>query len=160
MIFCSSGMDQKLIYLLSFKEYMPLPPMLSFTRTKNLSDLLIRAKLPPPVHRQRRNKPPGFRRCGKRSNCSLCQHSGPGVTSSYTCPVTNETVKITAPSTCTDQGVYLALCKKDCGRCSQLAPIYVGECGDGEHSSFTHRFASHLGSSTQPCQVETVKPVG
>ena len=36
----------------------------------------------------------------------------------------------------------------------------MGECGDGEKSSFTHRFSKHLGSSMQPCQEDTVKPVG
>ena len=41
-----------------------------------------------------------------------------------------------------------------------MAPTYVGECGDCDNSSFTHRFSSHLGSATQPCQLETVKPVG
>ena len=39
------------------KEYMPLPPMLSFTRTKNLRDILVRAKLPPPLQRQTRGRP-------------------------------------------------------------------------------------------------------
>ena len=143
------------------REYMPLPPMLSFTRTKNLRDILIRAKLPPPKHRQgTRVKTEGFRKCNKRSNCALCQHSEPGVISSYTCPVTNKTVSISSPITCTDKGVYLAFCKKDNGQCCQVAPTYVGECGEGEHSSFTHRFSTHLGSATQPCQVDTVKPVG
>ena len=38
--------------------------------------------------------------------------------------------------------------------------MYVGICGEGEDRSFTHRLAEHLGSAVQPCQVETVKPVG
>ena len=36
----------------------------------------------------------------------------------------------------------------------------MGECGDGAKSSFTHRFSTHLGSATQPGQVDTTKPVG
>ena len=117
--------------------------MLSFTRTKNLRDILIRAQLPPPSHRQSsRNKTEGFKKCN------------------YTCPVTNKTVNISTPITCTDKGVYLAFCRKDNGQCSQVAPTYVGECGEGENSSFTHRFSAHLGSATQPCQADTVKPVG
>jgi hypothetical protein len=143
------------------KEYMPLPPMVSYTRTKNLRDILIRAKLPPPAQRQgTRGVVGGFRKCNKRANCALCQHSEPGIISSYTCPVSNKTVRISTPITCTDKGVYLAFCKKDTGQCSQVAPTYVGECGDGENSSFTHRFSTHFGSATQPCQVDTVKPVG
>ena len=142
------------------RHYMALPPMISFTRTKNLRDILIRAKLPPPARRQMRPKQVGFKKCSKRSNCSLCQHSDPGVTSSYTCPVTNQTINITQPITCTDKGVYLLCCKKNTGACNQLVPTYVGECGDGENSSFSHRFASHLGSAMQPSQIDTTKPVG
>ena len=52
------------------------------------------------------------------------------------------------------------LFKKDNGQCCQVAPTYVGECGGGDKSSFTHRFAGHLGSTTQPCQEDTTKPVG
>ena len=52
------------------------------------------------------------------------------------------------------------LCKKDNGQCCQVAPTYVAEFGGGDKSSFTHRFAGHLGSTTQPCQEDTTKPVG
>lgn len=140
-------------------EYMPLPPMISFTRTKNVRDILVRAKVPS-NQRRGRPRPVGFKKCGKRGNCTLCVHSEPGVTTSYTCPVTNQSVDITAPITCTDQGVYLLTCSKDSGKCRQVVPTYVGECGDGESSSFTHRYASHLGSAIQPCQEDTAKPVG
>ena len=138
----------------------PSPPLVSYTRTKNLRDILIRAKLPPPAHRQGRDRVVGFRKCGKRTNCALCQHSEPGVISQYTCPSTSKTVTISSNITCTDKGVYLLYCGKDNGLCSKVHPTYVGECGDGETSSFTHRLASHLGSATQPCQSDTVKPVG
>ena len=46
------------------------------------------------------------------------------------------------------------------GVCTQLAPTYVGICGEGEHSTFTSRLGQHLGSATQACQVDTGKPVG
>ena len=36
----------------------------------------------------------------------------------------------------------------------------MGECGDGQNSSFTHRLAGHLGSATNRSQIDTVKPVG
>ena len=132
------------------KEYMPLPPLVSWTRTKNLRDTLIRAKLPPPAHRQGRDRGVGFRKCGKRTNCVLCQHSEPGVISQYTCPVTSKTVNISSNITCTDKGVYLLYCGKDNGLCNKVHPTYVGECGDGETSSFTHRLASHLGIFHSP----------
>ena len=142
------------------KDYMPLPPMLSFTRTKNLRDILIRAKLPPPQHRTGRTRPVGFKKCGRRGNCALCCHSEPGVISSYTCPITDQTVEISTPITCTDEGVYLLFCAKDNGECRRVVPTYVGECGDGVTSSFTHRFATHMGSATQQSQEDTSKPVG
>ena len=41
-----------------------------------------------------------------------------------------------------------------------MVPTYVGECGDGVTSSFTHRFATHMGSATQQSQEDTSKPVG
>ena len=44
--------------------------------------------------------------------------------------------------------------------CRQVVPTYVGECGSGVKSSFTHRYATHLGSATQASQEDTVKPVG
>ena len=52
------------------------------------------------------------------------------------------------------------ICVKDTGLCSQVVPTYVGECGDGANSSFTHRFAQHLGSALQPSQEDTDKPIG
>ena len=41
-----------------------------------------------------------------------------------------------------------------------MHPTYVGECGGGDNSSFTHRFAGHLGTATKRSQADTVKPVG
>ena len=41
-----------------------------------------------------------------------------------------------------------------------MVPTYVGECGDGVTSSFTHRFATHMGSATQQSLEDTSKPVG
>jgi hypothetical protein len=73
-----------------------------------------------------RNKTEGFKKCNKRSNCALCQHSEPGVISSYTCPVTNKTVNISTPLTCTDKGVYLAFCRKDNGQCYSIIFLILG----------------------------------
>ena len=51
-------------------------------------------------------------------------------------------------------------CGKDSGVCARIAPTYVGICGEGERASFTTRLGQHLGSATQACQGDTVKPVG
>ena len=52
------------------------------------------------------------------------------------------------------------ICRKDSGQCQLVHPTYVGECGDGESSSFTHRLAGHLGTATDRSQRDTLKPVG
>jgi hypothetical protein len=74
--------------------------------------------------------------------------------------VTRQTVHISQLITCQDTGVYMLFCRKTTGPCARLAPTYVGITGEGEENSFTHRFAQHLGSATQPGQVDTTKPVG
>ena len=79
-------------------EYMSEPPMVTYTRTKNIRDMVFRAKVPGPPRRVLRPRPPCFYSCGRRSNCVLCLHSTNR--SSYTCPVTKQTVNITAHITC------------------------------------------------------------
>ena len=56
--------------------------------------------------------------------------------------------------------MHLIYCSKDTGPCARLRPTYLGICGEGEHSSFTSRLGQHLGTATQPCHADTVKPVG
>ena len=80
-------------------------------------------------------------------------------TPSYTCPVSGVTVNI-SNMICTDVGVYILVCKKDSGLCRQVCPTYVGECGDGPNSSFTHRLGKHLGTTTNTSQSQTETPVG
>ena len=140
------------------REYLPEPPLVTYTRTKNIRDLVFRAQVPRIQRRNLRGRPPGFYRCGRRSNCALCQHSENAT--SYTCPVTGATATISQHITCQSAGVYLLFCRKNTGVCARLAPTYVGICGEGEHSTFTSRLGQHLGSATQACQVDTVKPVG
>ena len=142
------------------RDYLAEPPMVGYLRPKNLREWLVRAVVPaPPRPRALRPPPVGFRPCGRRNNCSLCLHS-PGPTTSYTCPFSNTTVAITQRITCSDVGIYILLCRKDSGPCRHLHPTYIGECGDGASSSFTHRVARHLATSTNPSQADTEVPVG
>ena len=69
-------------------------------------------------------------------------------------------MKITQHITCQSAGVYLVFCRKTSGACARLSPTYVGITGEGGSASFTHRLGEHVGSATQPCQADTVKPVG
>ena len=103
-------------------------------------------------------RPNGFFKCGRRSNCALCRHSVN--TSSYTCPITGESVTLTQHISCQNTGIYLILCKKTTGLCSRLAPTYIGITGEGEASSFTHRLSGHLGTATQKCHEDTLKTIG
>ena len=59
----------------------------------------------------------GSRSLVRERQLHFCTHSKRGVISSYTCPVTKQSVNITTPITCTDQGMYLAFCSKDNGTC-------------------------------------------
>ena len=121
------------------REYMPEPPLVTYTRTKNIRDLVFRAQVPRIQRGGLRGRPPGFYRCGRRSNCALCLHSDNA--NSYTCPYTGATVNITQHITCQSAGVYLLFCRKDTGGCTRLAPTYLGICGEGEQASFTTRLA-------------------
>ena len=78
-------------------------------------------------------RPPGFFKCGRRTNCTLCIYSENK--SFYTCPFTGAVVKITQHITCQCAGVYLLLCRKISGPCTRLAPIYVGITGDSASAS-------------------------
>ena len=140
-------------------EYFPSPPLVTYTRTKNLRNLIFRAKVPRIMRRPGlRTRPNGFFKCGKRANCTLCRYSTNA--SSYSCPLTGEAVTLTQHISCQNAGIYLILCKKNTGPCSRLFPTYVGITGEGEASSFTHRLGGHVGTATQKCHEDTLKTVG
>ena len=54
----------------------------------------------------------------------------------------------------------MVFCKKNTGICARVKPTYIGMCGEGESSSFTHRLGGHMGTAVQNSQADTVKPVG
>ena len=145
---------------LKMSMYFPEPPLVTYTRTKNIRDLIFRAQVPKILRRGglRAPRPPGFFKCGRRSNCALCLHSENAT--SYTCPVTGQKATITQHITCQSAGVYMVFCKKNTGICARVKPTYIGMCGEGESSSFTHRLGGHMGTAVQNSQADTVKPVG
>ena len=98
----------------------------------------------------------GFKKCGKRTDCSVCPHSVNS--SSHTCSHTRESYPITSQVSCTTPGViYSITCTKDNGQCAHLGgPQYIG-CTSRMVKT---RFSEHLGSVTQPSQASTSKPVG
>ena len=138
-------------------DYMPKPPMVCYSRTKNLRDILVRSKVPPPQYRQaRRQARQGFHKCGKRADCCVCPHSCS--TTGHTCNFTGESFPINGSISCNTAGViYSVSCTKQTGVCAQLkGPQYIG-CTSRPAKT---RFSEHLGSVTQQCQLNTQKPVG
>ena len=131
--------------------------MVAYSRTKSLRDILVRSKLPPPNHRQeKRLARSGFRKCLGRANCVVCSHSVNST--SHTCNYTGDTHSITSNISCSTPGVvYTVSCQKQSGECArQGGPQYVG-CTTRPGKV---RFGEHVGSVTQPSQVNTTKPVG
>ena len=138
---------------------MAEPPMVCYTRDKNLRDILVRAVLPPPTRLQNsRSSKLGFVKCGKRGDCILCSHSDNSTLRRVYLPDSSvQEYPITSRITCTDTNViYVISCEKDQGRCKQVHPQYVGETG---HSA-KWRCARHIGTITNPSQENTTLPVG
>ena len=135
------------------KEYMPEPPMVAYSRTRNLKEIIIRSTLPP-KGRKGRTPAPGFKLCG-RANCACCQHAESATNFSGK---TGEKFDITSPISCHDTNVvYLVRCDKTSGACLQAGqPTYVGVCT----RPVRERCGEHFGSATWPSQVDTEKPVG
>ena len=132
---------------------------MTYTRTKNICDLGIRAQVPRLQRRVLRPaRPRGFFKCGRRSNCALCLYSENAT--SYMCPVTVAVARTTDHITCQNAGEYLLFCKKDTGSCARLSPTYVGICREEDDSSFTQKLAGHLGTASRASQVDKVKTVG
>ena len=140
----------------SARSYMPLPPRVSYTRTSSLRDILVRAKVPPQPCRGRRTATLGFKKCDQRQDCSVCPHSTNST--SHTCNSTGEKFPINSSLSClTPWVVYSVSCDKGSGQCAQVkGPQYIG-CSE---RPFKKRFSEHLGTVTQPCHKDTVKPVG
>ena len=140
----------------SAKAYMPQPPRVSYTRTSSLRDTLVRAKVPPQSPRCRRQAAKGFKKCGQRSDCSVCAHSSNST--SHTCNSTGESFPISSSISCvTPWVIYSLSCDKGSGQCAQVkGPQYVG-CSE---RPFKKRFSEHVGTATKPCHANTEKPVG
>ena len=107
------------------KKLSRLVLLISYRRSKNLRDILVRAK-----HRKPPSKPPDVFRCN-RSRCKTCPFIKEGTTS-YTFFSTNEERQIRHHITCSSSNlVYMIQCNK-CrtqyiGETKQLASDRFGE---------------------------------
>ena len=113
------------------KKVFPEPPMVAYRRAKNLRDKLVKAKLPPPAARKKRQLP-GMRKCNK-SGCEVCPFVRKGA--ELKIPLCQKTIKLNASVDCTSKNiVYCILCNKS--GCNQ---IYVGQ----SQRELKQRFSEH-----------------
>ena len=107
------------------KRVFPNPPMVCWTRPKNLREYLVRAKLPnKTANRKSERKKLGFKHCER--NCSLCKNS-PKFVNSIISSTTKEIFPILSSMTCTSSNViYCITCKKGSAHCTSK-PQYVGK---------------------------------
>ena len=105
--------------------------MVAYRRAKNLKDKLIRAKVPPPITREKR-KIIGMKPCNKNS-CETCPFVRTG--KKFKNPHNNSTYNINSSLDCTSRNVvYCLFCNKPgCGK------IYVGET----ERELRERFSEH-----------------
>ena len=113
------------------KSVYPEPPLLAYKRQRNISDMLIRAKLPPPVKPYPERKLVGVTKCGKQ--CPVCSYIKEG----KLIKKQNQNWKITDKIDCnTNNIVYLIECNKP--NCNQR---YIGET----NRSLRVRISEHIG---------------
>ncbi|XP_078371353.1 uncharacterized protein LOC144655006 [Oculina patagonica] len=119
------------------KEIFKETPVVSYRRSPNLRDLLVRAKLKGP--NQCSQPPPGTFRCNSNHRCLTCPHIEDGKTT-YTFSSTNEVRQIKHHITCNSTNlVYMIQCK----RCNKQ---YVGET----KRTLRERFTEHRQASNNP----------
>ena len=106
------------------KRIFPNPPMVCWTRPKNLREYLVRAKLPQAqINRRSLREKLGFKHCNR--NCNLCKNS-PRFTKSILCSTTNEIFPILSSLNCLSTNViYCITCTKGSHAC-KFKPQYIG----------------------------------
>ena len=106
------------------KRIFPNPPMVTWTRPKNIREFLVKAKLPKAViNRHSVRERLGFKHCNR--NCNLCKNS-PRFSKSVLCSTTNEIFPILSKLDCLSTNViYCITCTKGSGLC-KFKPQYVG----------------------------------
>ena len=113
-------------------ECFPEPPLTAFKRPRNIRELLIRAKVPPPPSSREQRALKGMAKCS--FNCSACPYVIPGRNIKID---KRSTWKINKKLNCnTFNAVYMIECEKD--NCKER---YIGE----SKRSIKYRIADHRG---------------
>ena len=98
-------------HLIVVKRFLLGLPLVAHRRCKNISDILVRAKLPEPVNTDNSRFPPGSFRCNK-NNCTTCPYIEDGRTQ-YTFNSTGQINQIKSHITCeTSNVIYMIQCTK------------------------------------------------
>ena len=107
------------------KRMFPNPPMICWTRPKNLREKLVRAKLPSKTKSRKSERSKlGFKHCNR--NCNMCKHS-PKFANHVISSTTTEKFPILSEMTCLSSNViYSITCKKQNGNC-KFKPQYIGQ---------------------------------
>ena len=142
-------------------KVFPKPPMVCYTRSRNIREKLVRARLPPVrSNLLSRNREDGFKRCN-RSYCKLCSFCSEATERGKTIKTvkissTGEYLPIKRKLTCTTKNIlYIITCSKGDRTCPHN-PQYGGETGQQAYQ----RSAEHHGTVTQQCHINTKTPVG
>ena len=94
-------------------------PLVAYRRCKNISDILVRAKLPEPTNTDQPRSPSGSFRCNKTS-CTVCPFIEDGC-DQYTFYSTGQTFKIKSHITCETSNVIFMI------QCTKCNLQYIGE---------------------------------
>ena len=87
-------------------------PLVVYRRCKNISDILVRAKLPEPTNTDQSGSPSGSFRCNKTTSCTASPFIEDG-RNQYTFYSTGQTFKIKSHITCeTPNVIYMIQCTK------------------------------------------------
>ena len=130
------------------KKIFPSPPMVCWTRPKNLREHLIRAKLPKEISLVKSNRERlGFTHCNRY--CMMCKHS-PKFAGSVMSSTTKEVFYITSKITCLSKNViYCITCKQN--RSCKSNPQYIGETSKRVCDRFIqHRSSVSVNDSKKP----------
>ena len=132
------------------KNCFKKPSVVAYKRSKNLRDILIRAKVT--QKKTPRRVIDGFKGCGEV--CSMCPFSPNGFTKSHTCNLTKKSYNINSPMNCKTSGVIYRI---SCNKCPSF--VYIGETG----RPLKQRFYEHCRDAknkdvTKPCGEHFSRP--
>ena len=140
------------------KKAFPNPPMISYTRPKNLRDILVRSQLPPQKAGKGLRRRVGFKRCNM-IRCETCPFTKN--TTTHTCKFTNKTFPIKEELSChTENTIYSLTCTKGsgtfikkAGKQSKVFPQAGASDLSGKH---TGSFPRAGGPKSMSCTTEAV----